>query len=66
VDVAPLIGRMVPQTMPKGCKRLRDAGVQATTTCAQVTAVRQAALAQVEGVVRGAVQSIARLTYRQR
>jgi len=33
---------------------------------AKVKGVRQAALAQVEGVVKGAVQILARLTYRQR
>src|SRR5215470_10608164 len=64
VDI--LIGRMVPHTVPKGCKRLRYDGVQATKTCAKVKVVIQAALAQVEGVVKGAVQIIARLTYRQR
>jgi hypothetical protein len=40
--------------------------VQATKTFAKVKGVMQAALAKVEGVVKGAVQIIARLTYRQR
>src|SRR5262249_28068274 len=53
-------------TMPKGFKRIRYYGVQATKTFAKVKVVIQAALAKVEGVVRGAVQIIARLTYRQR
>jgi hypothetical protein len=66
VDVDTCIGRLVPQTRPKGCKRIRYYGVQATKTLAKVTAVMQAALAQVEGVVRGAGKSIARLTSRQR
>src|SRR5438309_1761907 len=57
---------MVPHAVPKGFKRIRYYGVQATKTFAQVKGVMQAALAQVEGVVKGAVQSIARLTYRQR
>src|SRR5215475_8043551 len=57
---------MVPHTMPKGFKRIRYYGGQATKTCANVKAVMQAALAQVEGVVRGAVKIIARLTSQQR
>jgi hypothetical protein len=64
VAVATFIGRMVQHTMPKGCKRIRYAGVQATTTCAKVQGAMQAALAKVEGVVKGAVPIIARLTSR--
>ena len=60
------IGRMVPPGMPKGCKRIRYAGVQATKTWAKVTLVRPAALAKGEEVSKGAVHSIARLTSRQR
>jgi hypothetical protein len=66
VDVDTFIGRMVQHTMPKGCKRIRYYGVQATKTFAKVKVAMQAALAKVEGVVKGAVQIIARLTYRQR
>jgi hypothetical protein len=66
VDVDTFIGRMVQHTMPKGFKRIRYYGVQATKTFAKVKAVMQAALAKVEGVVKGAVKIIARLTYRQR
>ena len=66
VDVDTFIGRMVQHTMPKGFKRIRYYGVQATKTFAKVKGVIQAALAKVEGVVRGAVKIIARLTYRQR
>ena len=66
VDVATFIGRMVQHTMPKGFKRIRYYGVQATKTFAKVKVVIQAALAKVEGVVKGAVKIIARLTYRQR
>src|SRR5437588_1217416 len=62
VDVNTFIGRMVQHTMPKGFKRIRYYGVQATKTFAKVKAVIQAALAKVEGVVKGAVQIIARLT----
>jgi hypothetical protein len=66
VDVLTFIGRMVQHTMPKGCKRIRYYGVQATKTFAKVKGVIQAALAKVEGVVKGAVKIIAQLTYRQR
>jgi hypothetical protein len=52
--------------MPQGCTRLRDDGVHATRTVAQVKALRREAVAKVEGVVQGAVPSIARLTSRQR
>ena len=66
VDVHTFIGRMVQHTLPKGFKRIRYYGVQATKTFAKVKMVIQAALAKVEGVVKGAVKIIARLTYRQR
>src|SRR6266516_1119010 len=66
VDVDTFIGRMIQHTLPKGFKRIRYYGVQATKTFAKVKVVIQAALAKVEGVVKGAVQIIARLTYRQR
>ena len=66
VDVNTFLGRMVQHTVSKGFKRIRYYGVQATKTCAKVKVLIQAALAQVEGVVKGAVQIIARLTYRQR
>ena len=50
--------------MPKGFKRIRHSGVQATKTFAKVKVMIQAALAKVEGVVKGAIKIIARLTYR--
>jgi hypothetical protein len=66
VDVDTFIGRMVPHTRPKGFKRIRYYGVQATKTFAKVKVLIHEALAKVEGVVKGAVQIIARLTYRER
>jgi hypothetical protein len=66
VAVDTFIGRMVQHTVPKGFKRIRYYGVQATKTFAKVKVAIQAALAKVEGVVKGAVQILARLTYRQR
>jgi len=66
VTVETCIGRMVQHTVPTGFQRIRYYGVQATKTFAQVKVILQAALAKVEGVVKGAVKLIARLTYRQR
>lgn len=66
VDVYTFIGRMIQHTVPKGFKRIRYYGVQATKTFAKVKTLIQDALAKVEGVVKGAVKIIARLTYRQR
>ncbi len=61
-----LIGRMIQHTLPQGLKRIRYDGVQATKTFAKVQIAVQAALAKVEGVIKGAVQIIARLSSRQR
>ena len=66
VDVATVMGRMGPHTMPKGLKRIRYAGVPATKTVATIKVSLQAALAKVEGVIKGAVKLIARFTSRQR
>ena len=66
VGVETFIGRMVQHTMPKGFKRIRYYGVQATRTFAKVKALIREAVAKVEGVIKGAVKIIARLTYRQR
>jgi hypothetical protein len=66
VGVETFIGRMVQHTMPKGFKRIRSYGVQATRTFAKVKALIREAVAKVEGVIKGAVKIIARLTYRQR
>jgi hypothetical protein len=66
VDVDTFIGRMVQHTMSKGFKRIRYYGVQATRTFAKVKALIREAVAKVEGVIKGAVKIIARLTYRQR
>jgi hypothetical protein len=66
ITVDTFIGRMIQHTMSKGFKRIRYTGVQATKTFAKVKVAIQAALAKVEGVVKGAVKIIARLTYWQR
>ena len=66
VPVDTCIGRMVQHVMPKGFKRIRYDGVQATQTFAKGKRMIQTALAKVEEVVKGAVKIIARLTSRQR
>jgi hypothetical protein len=66
VDVHTFIGRMVQHALPKGFKRIRYYGVQATKTFAKVKGLIHEALAKVQGVVKGAVKIIVRLTYRQR
>ena len=66
VEVATFIGRMVQHTLPKGFKRIRYYGVQATKTFAKVKVLIQEAIAKGGGVVKGAIKIIARLTYRQR
>ena len=66
VDVHRFIGRMVQHIVPKGFKRVRYYGVQAAKSFAKLKPVIQAALAQVQHVVRGAVKIIAPMTYRQR
>ena len=66
VDVYTFIGRMMQHTFAKGFKRIRYYGVQATKTFAKMQGRIQEALAKVQGVIKGAVKIIARLTYRQR
>jgi Putative transposase/Transposase zinc-binding domain len=66
VSVDTFMGRMVQHTLPKGFKRIRYYGVQATKTFAKVKVAIQAALAKVQGVVQGAVKIIVRLPSRQR
>jgi hypothetical protein len=66
VDVMTFIGRMIQHALPKGFKRIRYYGVQATKTFAKVKEVIQRALAKVEGIVKGGVKIVARLTYRER
>jgi hypothetical protein len=48
--------------VPKGFKRIRYDGVQATKPVAKVKVAMHAARAKVAGVVTSAVQSSARLT----
>ncbi|HEY5870200.1 MAG TPA: hypothetical protein VI542_32300, partial [Candidatus Tectomicrobia bacterium] len=66
LDVKTCLGRRVQPARPKGCKRIRQYGVQATQTCAQVQPMIHEALTKVKRVVKGAIKIIARLPYRQR
>ena len=66
VAVYTFIGRMVQHVFAKGFQRIRYYGVQATKTFAKLKGLIQAALAKVQGFVKGAIKIIAPLTYRQR
>ena len=66
VAVYTFIGRMIQHVFPKGFQRIRYYGMQATKTFAKLRGVIQAALAKVQGFVKGAIKIIAPLTYRQR
>ena len=60
------IGRMIQHVLPKGFKRIRYYGVQATKTFEKVKVSIQQALAKVKGVVKGAIKIIAKKNYRER
>jgi hypothetical protein len=66
VDVYPFIERMVQHVCPKGFKRIRYYGVQATKTFEKVKGLIQEALAKVKGMVKDAIKIIPTLIYRQR
>jgi hypothetical protein len=66
VEVYTCIGRMVQHVFSKGFQRIRYYGVQATKTFATLKGMIQEALAQVKGIIMGAIKIIAPLTYRQR
>ena len=66
VEVCTCIGRMVQHTFPKGFQRIRSYGVQATKTLAPLKSLMQEVLAQVKGIVKGAIKIIAPMPYRQR
>jgi hypothetical protein len=66
VDVYTFIGRMVQHVCLKGFQRVRYYGVQATKTFAKLKHMIHDALAKAPGIVKGAIQIIATVTYRQR
>jgi hypothetical protein len=66
VAVYPVIGRMLPPGFPKGCKRIRSYGGQATKTFEQSSPLIRQALAKGKGLVTGAIKVIAAQSSRQR
>ncbi len=54
VDVYTFISRMIQHVFPKGVKRIRYYGVQATKTFEKVKGLIQEALSKVKGIVKGA------------
>ena len=66
VDVYTFIGRMIQHSFPKGFKRIRYYGVQATKTFAKIKGLIRQALAKVGAIVKGAIKIIAPKNYRER
>ena len=66
VEVSTCIGRMVPHGCPKGFKRRREYGGQATKTFAKLKGLMQEALAKGKGIVKGAITIMVPLPSRQR
>jgi hypothetical protein len=66
VEVYTFIGRMIQHVLPKGFKRIRYYGVQATKTFEKVKGEIQQALSKVKGIVQGAIKIIAKKSYRER
>jgi hypothetical protein len=66
VAVYTFIGRMIQHGFPKGFKRIRYYGVQATKTFEKIRPLIRQALAKVKGMVTGAIKVIAAKSYRQR
>ena len=59
VEVYTFIGRMVQHVFTKGFQRIRYYGVQATKTFARLKGVIQAALAKVNGLIKGTIKIVA-------
>ncbi len=66
VDVYTFIGRMVQHVLPKGFKRIRYYGVQATKTFEEVKGIIREALSKVKKVVEGAIKIVIPKRYRER
>jgi hypothetical protein len=66
VDVYTFIGRMIQHVMPKGFKRIRYYGIQATKSFEKNVGIIKEALLKVKNVVKGAVQIVAEKKYRER
>jgi hypothetical protein len=66
VGVYTFIGRMIQHVLPKGFKRIRYYGVQATKTYEKFKKIIQDALCKVKEVIKGAVKIISPKRYRER
>lgn len=66
VDVYTFIGRMIQHVLPKGFKRIRYYGVQATKTLEVVKDAVRKSLLGMKRVVNGAIKIIGRKNYRER
>jgi len=66
VDVYTFIGRMIQHVLPKGFKRIRYYGVQATKTYEKIKGIILEALGKVKKVVRDAIQVVVPPNYRER
>jgi hypothetical protein len=66
VEVYTFIGRMMQHVLPKGFKRIRYYGVQATKTFEKLKGLIRQALSKVQGLVKDAVKIIGFKTYRER
>ena len=66
IEVYKFIGRMIQHMLPKGFKRIRYYGVQATKTYEKFKGIIQEALSKVKKVFNGAVKVISPKRYRER
>jgi hypothetical protein len=66
VGVYTFIGRMIQHVLPKGFKRIRYYGVQATKTFEKIKGIIQEALAKIKKVVKDGIKIIERKNYRER
>lgn len=66
VPVYTFIGRMIQHILPKGFKRIRYYGVQATKTFEKYKVIILKALASVKELLKGAVKIIEKKCYRER
>jgi hypothetical protein len=66
VDVHTFIGRMVQHILPKGFKRIRYYGVEATKAFEKLKVIIHEALSKVKKVVKEAIKIIPKKKYRER
>ena len=66
VNVYTFIGRMIQHVLPKGFKRIRYYGVQATKTFEKIKGIIQEALTKIKKVVQDGIKIIEKKNYRER